>query len=170
MESNESYEGKLKNFIRESNISCEHLTFSACCHSVAEAAQAAGVTPQDFVKNVCLVDPRGSIVVAIVNGEDRVDTTRVAKALGVKKVRIATAEEMLEKTGYPCGGTPSFGYPARFLIDERVMEMEAVYSGGGSEYSLTKMGPVDLVRANAGEVIRVRLLLRRFVRRKDHIL
>jgi prolyl-tRNA editing enzyme YbaK/EbsC (Cys-tRNA(Pro) deacylase) len=156
MESNESYEKKLKRFIQDQQISCEHLTFFERCHSVAEAARAAGVTPQVFVKNVCLVDPRGSIVVAIVKGEDRVDTSRVAKVLGVKKVRIATAEEMLEKTGYPCGGTPSFGYPARFLIDERVMEMEAVYSGGGSEYSLTKMRPVDLVRANAGGVIRVR--------------
>jgi prolyl-tRNA editing enzyme YbaK/EbsC (Cys-tRNA(Pro) deacylase) len=156
MESNESYEKKLKNFIRENQISSEHLTFFECCHSVAEAAHAAGVTPRDFVKNVCLVDARGSIVVAIVKGEDRVDTTRVAKVLGVKKVRIATAEEMLQKTGYPCGGTPSFGYPARFLIDERVMEMDVVYSGGGSEYSLTKMRTADLVRANQGETVRVR--------------
>ena len=156
MESNESCEKKLKSFIRDHQISCEHLTFSECCHSVAEAAHAAGVTPQDFVKNVCLVDGRGSILVAIVKGEDRVDPSRVAKVLGVKKVRIATAEEMLEKTGYPCGGTPSFGYPARFFIDERVMEMEAVYSGGGSEYSLTKMRAADLVRANGGEIIRIR--------------
>ncbi len=156
MESNESYERKLKNFIKENQISCEHLIFSECCHSVAEAAHAAGVNPRDFVKNVCLVDARGSIVVAIVKGEDRVDTARVAKVLGVKKVRIATAEEMLQKTGYPCGGTPSFGYPARFLIDERVMEIDVVYSGGGSEYSLTKMRPADLLRANQGETVRVR--------------
>jgi len=156
MESNEAYEKKLKNFIKENQISCEHLTFSECCHSVAEAAQAAGVTPRDFVKNVCLVDARGSIVVAIVKGEDRVDMTRVAKVLEVKKVRIATAEEMLEKTGYPCGGTPSFSYPARFLIDERVMEMDVVYSGGGSEYSLTRIRPADLVKANQGEMVRVR--------------
>ncbi len=117
MESNETYEKNLKNFIKERQISFEHLRFSECCHSVAEAAHAAGVTPRDFVKNVCLVDAQGSIVVAIMKGEDRVDTTRVAKVLGVKKVRIATAEEILQKTGYPCGGTPSFSYPARFLID-----------------------------------------------------
>ena len=158
MESNETYEKRLKNYIHENHISCQHLTFSGSCHSVAEASQAAGVTPRDFVKNVCLIDPQGSIVVAIVKGEDRVDTSRVAKILGVKKVRIAAAEEILEKTGYPCGGTPSFSYPARFFIDERVMEMEAVYSGGGSEYSLTKMRPADLVKANQGEIVRIRKL------------
>jgi prolyl-tRNA editing enzyme YbaK/EbsC (Cys-tRNA(Pro) deacylase) len=63
---------------------------------------------------------------------------------------------MLEKSGYPCGGTPSFGYSARFLIDEKVMQMEVVYTGGGSEYSLVKICPADLVKANRGEVARVR--------------
>jgi Cys-tRNA(Pro)/Cys-tRNA(Cys) deacylase len=76
--------------------------------------------------------------------------------LGVKKVRIATPGEMLQKTGYLCGGTPSFSYPARFLIDERVMEMDVVYSEGGSEYSLTKIRPADLVIGNQGETVRVR--------------
>ncbi len=156
MESDATYEKKLKSFIQNNNTPCEHLVFSDRCHSVAEAARAAGVTPQDFVKNVCLIDSQGSIVVAIVRGDDRVDTSRVAKVLGVKKMKIASPEEMLEKTGYPCGGTPSFGYPARFLIDERVLEIEWVYSGGGSEYSLTKIRPSDLVRANGGEVVRVR--------------
>ena len=156
MESNESYQKKLKRFIQDQQISCEHFTFFERCHSVAEAARAAQVTPQDFVKNVCLVDPRGSIVVAIVKGEDRVDTSRVAKVLGVKKVRIATAEEMLEKTGYPCGGTPSFGYSAQFLVDERVMEMEIIYTGGGSEYALVKIRPADLIKGNGAKVVRIK--------------
>jgi prolyl-tRNA editing enzyme YbaK/EbsC (Cys-tRNA(Pro) deacylase) len=103
-----------------------------------------------------MIDSHGSLVVAIVKGEDRASTSRVAKALKVESARIATPEEMLEKSGYPCGGTPSFGYPARFLIDEKVMQMEVVYTGGGSEYSLVKIRPADLVKANGGEVARVR--------------
>jgi prolyl-tRNA editing enzyme YbaK/EbsC (Cys-tRNA(Pro) deacylase) len=155
MEADSTYEKKLKIFIQNHKISCEHLVFSERCHSVAEAAQAAGVTPRDFVKNVCLIDPQGCIVVAIVKGEDRVDTSRVAKILGVKKMKIAAPEEMLDKTGYPCGGTPSFGYPARFLVDERVMEMEVVYTGGGSEYALVRIRPADLIKGNGGKVVRI---------------
>lgn len=34
---------------------------------------------------------------------------------------LATPGEILEKTGYPCGGTPSFGYQAMFLVDPKVM-------------------------------------------------
>jgi len=156
MENNDHYDSLLKQYIRENQISCEHLVFPERCHSVAEAARAAGVTPRDFIKNICMIDSHGSLVVAIVKGEDRASTSRVAKALKVENVRVATPEEMLEKSGYPCGGTPSFGYPARFLIDERVMQMDAVYTGGGSEYSLVKICPADLVKANGGEVARVR--------------
>ena len=156
METNDRYDAKLKKYIEDHHIACEHLVFSQRCHSVAEAAGAAGVTPQDFIKNICLMDSSGSLVVAIVKGEDRASTSRVARALKAEGARIATPEEMLEKSGYPCGGTPSFGYPARFLIDEKVLRMEVVYTGGGSEYSLVKIRPADLMKANQGEVVRIR--------------
>ena len=115
------HEEKLKRFILENGIRAEHSHFEESCHSVAEAAHAVGATPDTFVKNICMIDPRGNLIVAIVKGEDQVDLKLVGDALGGAKPRIATAEEILIKTGYPCGGTPSFGYQARFLIDERVM-------------------------------------------------
>jgi len=36
------------------------------------------------------------------------------------------------------------------------MEMDVVFSGGGSEYSLIRIRPADLVKANQGEMVRVR--------------
>ena len=156
METNALYEEKLKAYMRENNVSGEHLTFTASTRSVTEAANAAGVTPQDFVKNICMIDSNGSLVVGIVKGEDRVSTSRVAKLLGVETVRIATPDEILGKTGYPCGGTPSYGYRARFLIDEKVLQKDVVYTGGGSVNSLVKIRSSDLVSANGGEVVRLR--------------
>jgi len=95
-----------------------------------------------------------SLVVCIVKGEDRASAKRAAKALGIERPRLATAEEMLEKTGYPAGGIPSFGYPAVFFIDQKVMEKAVVYSGGGSENSLVKISPKELQRASKGRVAR----------------
>jgi prolyl-tRNA editing enzyme YbaK/EbsC (Cys-tRNA(Pro) deacylase) len=151
-----SCEKKLKTHIETHGIEGEHLVFGQSCHSVEEAAAAANACPDDFVKNICLVDADGNLVVAIVKGEDRVSTTRVGKAIGKDKPRTATPEEILERTGYPCGGTPSFGYEAVFLVDERVMEKEWVLSGGGSENSLVRIAPSELLRANGGRVERIR--------------
>ena len=150
------YDEKLIRYIRENTIEAEHLCFDCSCHSVAEAAKAVGGVPEDLVKNICMIDSLGAIVVAIVKGNDRVSTSRVAGHLGVDAVRTARADEILDRTGYPVGGTPSFGYPATFLIDPKVMEKEIVYSGGGTPNSLVKITPARIVAANGGAVVRIR--------------
>lgn len=150
------YERRLKLFMRDHSIRGEHLSFEQSCHSVQEAAKAADADIEDFVKNICMIDAQANIIVAIVKGEDRASTKRVGKTLKIERPRIATPQEILEKTGYPCGGVPSFGYKAAFLIDPRVMEKKVIYTSGGSENSLVKISPKELQRANKGEILRVR--------------
>lgn len=144
---------RLRRFIAENDLHVEHLTFSQSCHSVAEAARAVGASPEDFVKNICLIAPDGRLIVAIVKGEDRVSLDHVAEALGLdEKPRLASAEEIQERTGYPCGGTPSFGFEADYFMDERVFEKQIVYTGGGDENSLVRADPRELRRANGAIV------------------
>ena len=150
------YEEKLKKFLQDSNIQGEHFSFNQSCHSVEDAAKAANANTDDFVKNICMIDSNGNLIVAIVKGEDRASTSRVAKALNIERPRTATPDEILQKTGYPCGGTPSFGYDAKFLIDSRVMEKDIVFTGGGSEKSLVKISTKELQKANKGKIVRVR--------------
>ena len=150
------YEKKLKMHIDENNVDCEHLVFEKSCHSVEEAAETAGASPEDFVKNICMSDSQGNIIVAIVKGEDRAGSKRVAKALGIERPKTALPENILQKTGYPVGGVPSFGYEAVFVVDERVMEKDFVYTGGGSPNSLVKINTAELLSANGGIVARVR--------------
>jgi len=152
----DEYEEKLKKFMREHNVHGDHLSFEQPCHSVEEAAKAANSDATDFVKNICMLDSKGNLIVAIVKGEDRASTSRVAKIMNAEQVRIATPEEILEKTGYPCGGVPSFGYQAKFLIDTKVMEKEFVYSGGGSENSLVKIDSKELQKTNNCQIVRIR--------------
>jgi prolyl-tRNA editing enzyme YbaK/EbsC (Cys-tRNA(Pro) deacylase) len=150
------YENKLKEYIIHNSIEADHIHFEDICHSVQEAADAAGATPDDLVKNICMVDDKGNLIVAIVKGEDRVSTSRVGKALKIDRPRIATENEILEKSGYPCGGVPSFGYTATFIVDPKVMDKDYIYTGGGSEYSLVRIKSDNLTQANEGLVMRVR--------------
>lgn len=152
----DTHEQRLQAYIQEQHIQAEHLSFDQPCHSVAEAARAVNASPQELVKNICLVDGDDQLITAIVKGEDRVSVSRIAKALQKDGLRMATPEEILERTGYPCGGTPSFGYQATFLIDPKVMEREVVFTGGGSETSLVKISTEELVRANQGTILRIR--------------
>ncbi|WP_461614489.1 aminoacyl-tRNA deacylase [Clostridium sp. Marseille-QA1073] len=150
------FENKLKEYLLKNNIDGEQYIFEETCHSVEEAATAANASTEDFVKNICMIDSNGKLIVAIVKGEHRASTSRVAKALNIEIPRTATPEEILEITGYPCGGVPSFGYDAIFLIDPKVIEREFVYTGGGSPYSLTKISTKLLQQVNNGQIVRVR--------------
>ncbi len=144
---------RIRRYIADHHLQVEHLVFEQSCHSVAEAAQAVGASADDFVKNICLIAADGRLIVAIVKGEDRVSLENVAAALGLDaKPRLASAEEILERTGYPCGGTPSFGFEAEFFMDERVFEKEQIYTGGGDENALVRADPHELQRANGAIV------------------
>ena len=150
------YEEKLRTYIKEHEIAAELLTFDQSTHSVADAAAAVGAEPEDFVKSIAMIGPDNQLIIAIVKGEHRASTSRVSKALKIERPRIAQPDEALEKSGYPVGGTPAFGYEAIFLIDPKVMEKEKVYSGGGSEQALTLMSPEEMQRANGAKLARVR--------------
>lgn len=150
------YEEKIKKYIKDNNIKAEHLSFETSCHSVEEAVQAVNASAEDFVKNICLIDNEGNLIVAIVKGENRASTSKISRQLGIERPRTANLQEILQKTGFTCGGVPSFGYSATFLVDPKVMEKEVVYSGGGSEKSLIKISPQELLKANQGQVIKIR--------------
>ncbi len=150
------YHRKLNDYIEKNGIEAEQLIFKQSTHSVADAAVAAQAQAEDFVKNICLVDNEGRLIVAIVKGEDRVSTKRVARTLEIERPRQATVEEIQELTGYPIGGVPSFSYKAIFLIDERVMEKDIIYTGGGNDHSLVKISPENLIKSNNALISRIR--------------
>ncbi len=150
------YENKLADYIKKHDIQTEHLVFQKSCHSVEEAASAAGVTAEDFIKSICLTVKGEELIVAIVKGEDKASLSRVRKELDINRPRILSPEEILQKTGYPCGGVPPFGYEGEFLIDDKVMAVDTIYGGGGSEKSLVKLTPSELQKVNGGKVARIR--------------
>ncbi|HIH20480.1 TPA: hypothetical protein HA244_04395 [Candidatus Micrarchaeota archaeon] len=145
------FEKKLADFISDNGINAEHLIFETSCHTVEEACASCGATPEDFVKNVSVVNKKtGEFMVAIVPGEKKLDWKKLYVLVGSRDLRMATSEEVLEKTGFPAGGTPSFGYAARFFIDNGVFEKKLVYSGGGSTFALTRVSTDEILRANQG--------------------
>ena len=137
-------------------IEAEHLIFEQSCHTVEQAAQAVNGSADDLVKNLGMTDEYGELLVGIVKGPHRLSTRRVAKACGLNAVVLADPTVILERTGYPVGGTPSFGFEARFLIDPAVMEQASVYTGGGSDRALVRISTKELQRANNAQIVRIR--------------
>ncbi|MCM3342170.1 MULTISPECIES: aminoacyl-tRNA deacylase [unclassified Paenibacillus] len=150
------FEQKMNEFIAANQLKAEHLVLEQSCHSVKDAAIAVNGSEDQFVKNICMIDNAGRLIVAIVHGKDRASTSRVSKALDIDRPRLAEEAEVLERTGYPAGGVPSFGYDALFLIDPKVTELECIYTGGGSPNSLVRIEVEEMLNMNAGKIARIR--------------
>lgn len=149
------YKSKLKNFISENNIKTEHIVFEHTCHTVTDAAKAVGTTGDSFIKSVVFIGDN-RVIVGIVLGNHRASSSRLKKHLGIGELDVATPEQVLEKTGYPVGGVPPFGYNAEFFIDPKVLEKDFIYGGGGSSRALTKVSPKEIIRVTNAETTRIR--------------
>ncbi len=156
MENIDFYHSKIKRFLDEKLVEYKHEVFDMLCHTVNEAAIAINESKDNFVKNICMIDKSGNLIVTIVSGDDRSSTKRVAKALGIDRPRLANSKEILEKTGFIAGGVPSFSYDAIYLLDEKILTKEYIITGGGSEYSLIKIRVKDMLKLNSAKICRVR--------------
>jgi prolyl-tRNA editing enzyme YbaK/EbsC (Cys-tRNA(Pro) deacylase) len=75
----------------------------------ADAAAAVGCPLGAITKSlVFIVDD--SAVVALLPGDKRLDTAKLAAAHGGTAARRATLDEVRTATGYAAGGTPPFGH------------------------------------------------------------
>jgi Cys-tRNA(Pro)/Cys-tRNA(Cys) deacylase len=157
-EQQHDYEDKLAAYIATHQIAALQLSFAVSCHSVTEAAAAAGVTAEDFIKTICMQTKDGQIIAAIVKGEDRADRRAIQELLGMGKLSIASPADMLTRTGFPAGGTPPFGFDAQFVMDERVFELQEVFGGGGSEFALIRAAPTSIQRANRARIAPIRAM------------
>lgn len=146
----------LSAYMQANRIPGEMLRLDTLTPTVEAAAQAVGTDPERIVKSILFL-VRGHPVLAITCGTDRVETRALAARYGVgrKQVKLATAETVLQETGFEIGAMPPFGhrYPLPTLLDPRVLAQPEVYAGGGSDSTLVRLSPQAILEATQAEVL-----------------
>jgi prolyl-tRNA editing enzyme YbaK/EbsC (Cys-tRNA(Pro) deacylase) len=86
--------------------------------------------------------------VALVPGDLRLDTVKLADVAGVTGSRRATLDEVRSVTGYAAGGTPPFGHatPLRVFADNRLRRNEPVWAAAGTPTTVFPISIADLDR------------------------
>ena len=148
---------RVARFLRESGTEARIEQFSEGTPTAADAARVAGAKLEQIVKSlVFLCD--GRYVLAMVPGDRRANSARIAAAVGVKRARVAGPELVEEATGFTPGAVAPF--PLRridtVLVERRLLVHEHVWVGAGSERHLAMIAPGDLVRltrARAADLI-----------------
>ncbi|NHJ32305.1 MAG: aminoacyl-tRNA deacylase [Asgard group archaeon] len=119
----------------------------------SDAAAKTGIPLEKITKSlVCLDDDKA--VIGIIRGNDKLSNKKLAKIIGVKKVRICPFEEAHKYSGYDPGATPPCNYRKieRVVVDENVMKYNTVFGGGGTRKKLLEIKPQDIVKLNNATV------------------
>jgi prolyl-tRNA editing enzyme YbaK/EbsC (Cys-tRNA(Pro) deacylase) len=121
------------------------------------AAKAIGCDLSQIVKSLVFVCD-GAYVLALVPGDRRADEGAIAAAVGAQDARIATADEVMQATGFEPGGVAPFPQRAvsRALMERGLLGHEVVWIGAGSTSHMAGLPPAELQRlagAAAGDIV-----------------
>jgi prolyl-tRNA editing enzyme YbaK/EbsC (Cys-tRNA(Pro) deacylase) len=134
-------------FLRVSGAEARIEEFAVETATAADAAHAAGCDIGQIVKSLILVcDDRP--VLALIPGDRRGDTAKIARAAGATDARIARAREVPTLTGFAPGAVAPFPLENvdRALIERVLLACDEVWVGAGSTRHMAVLPPRELVR------------------------
>ncbi len=148
----------LQRYTEERQIAAEIVRLSTETATVATAALALGVIPDQIIKSLLFL-VSGNPILVIANGTARVSAKKIAQHLGVgkRKVRMARPDEVEAIAGFGVGAMPPFGHkePLPTLIDPGVIEQSEIYGGGGTVRAMLRLTPRTLLEVTQGEVVSI---------------
>ena len=152
------YSQGIKDWLIETNVNAEVLSFSKSVHSVEEAIAVSGHPIERITKSIVMLTPANKLVIAMVPATNRASTERVRKCLKLEeRPRIATAEEIEMYLGQQVGGNSPLNAPnATILIDPKLLEQDWIITGGGDDRHLVKISTEELKRVVVYTEVRIR--------------
>lgn len=135
---------RVAEFLSKSGARFEMKEFDESTRSSALAAQALGCTVAEIAKSVVFVGARTAVVIA--SGDKRVNVGRLSQVVG--EARMASPDEVRERTGFPIGGVPPFPHSEGVVVlpDTSLTRFRDVWAAAGAPNAVFRMGSADIIR------------------------
>ncbi len=113
-----------------------------------QAAKVRGVELRTGVKALVLKTSLGDFVVGLVAADRKIDLKKLANIVRTEKLRLASPQEVLERTGCEIGSVHPFGNLHRLptYLDASILENEKVNFNVGLHTVSIQMKAADLVK------------------------
>lgn len=134
--------------LRQAAVDARIEEFPEGTKTARDAAEAVGCELAQIVKTLVVVCD-GAFVLVLIPGDQRLDEQAVAAAIPVSHVRIATAPEVVQATGFDPGGVapfPQLEALAGALIERSLLRHEIVWIGAGTGRHVAGLAPGELAR------------------------
>ncbi|MEJ8310075.1 YbaK/EbsC family protein [Agrobacterium larrymoorei] len=133
----------------------EVLETEASSATVALAAEAHGVDPDQIAKTICL-KAGDTILLVVTAGMKRLDNRKFRDRFSAKP-RMLGAEEVVEVTSHPVGGVCPFGLPSDLPVycDVSIRNYAEVVPAAGAINAAVRISPDRLVQLTKAEWVDV---------------
>lgn len=117
-----------------------------------EAAAALGLEVGQIAKSLLFVAD-GRPVLVVTSGDRRVETQKLARAVGASRLSLADPATVLKVTGFPVGGVSPAGHlhPAQVILDLSLQRFPVVYAAAGTAASALPLSFAELERVSGGD-------------------
>lgn len=111
------------------------------------AADALGVPLGSIAKSLVFIAGERPVL-ALVAGDRRADTAKIAAACGCSSARLASADEVRAHTGFAVGGVPPVGHLRTMpvLLDESLARFELLHAAAGAPQAVFPITLAELLR------------------------
>lgn len=135
-------------WLRAQSVAFEVLEYEFTQVGADRAAEAVGRPLEACCKTLIVETPQRQYWVAIVPGDQRFDTRKMATAIGVREANLADHAEAEKLTGYHVGGISPFALrrPMPVIIEESLLALDRIVVNGGRRGTLVEMNTADLAR------------------------
>jgi Cys-tRNA(Pro) deacylase len=146
---NPSFHSPVTIYLLEKNIPFRLFQHAGPVHSLEQAAQERGQSPDQVVRSLLFRLSQGRYVMVLIAGKRQVSWPILRKHLGQSRLTLATEAEVLAVTGYPLGAVSPFGLPQPLpiLVDESVFTHQEISLGSGVRGTAVFLKVDDFIRA-----------------------
>lgn len=123
-----------------------------------EAAEALDIDSTWVFKTLVAKIDLGSLVVAIVPVDHKLNLKALARAAGAKKATMADPEEAQRSSGYVVGGISPIGQRKQLatVVDDSAQRLETMYVSAGKRGVEIVLSPTDLISLLNATVAEIR--------------
>jgi Cys-tRNA(Pro)/Cys-tRNA(Cys) deacylase len=133
----------------------DHRELATEIRTPADFASALGYPVERIAKTLFLFSrDRQVYAAAVCSVSRRLDFKSAARAIGVSRVEVASAEDLAVKTGYPRSGVSPLGLAdgISVVVDSLLLDYPSILIGGGAAAVEIEIAPEDLVRISGAAV------------------
>ncbi len=142
---------RVEKILKEFDESLNIIVLETSARTANEAASSLGCEVGAIVKSL-LFKTEDSFTLCLVAGDKRASLNRIKKALKIKDVSMASAEDVKNITGYTIGGVSPVGHLKKIeiLIDKSLSRFNLLFAAAGHPNCVFKIDFTNLKKITKG--------------------